>query len=179
MAALSQLSYSPTELVGGRIVYRRALTVLWSRKPQLDRLLGADLAVELQKVVALELVAVGRDQVDFVDSVPRSYVAERGAPCRPEGNDDDLSFAPSRLALDAVDGARDLEDEVRPRVLRERFEDRHAETDSLVSDCRLRYGSFVIRRLDHHILSVDDSRKWHPKSRVSDVFAVEPHKQYG
>ena len=53
MAALSQLSYSPTHLVGGRVSYRDLLIVGRRRQPEVDDLPPCDVPrvdVELEDV---------------------------------------------------------------------------------------------------------------------------------
>jgi len=64
-----------------------------------------------------------------------------------------VALAAGRLALHAVERYPDLEDQVGTRMLRQWLEHCHTQASSLVGDGRFGNCSFVVRRLDHLILS--------------------------
>jgi hypothetical protein len=92
-----------------------------------------------------QLLAVGRDQVDLVDVVPRVQVTRWGATPSHEWNDNHLAFTAGRLALHAIQRSGDLKDHVGARMLRERLEHLHAKACRFQRDGRFRNGPYLVR----------------------------------
>jgi hypothetical protein len=98
MAALSQLSYSPKGVFGGKS-YRHALVVPGWLEAKVHMRLAFNV-IDRQRKYSIQFRDVDREEIDLIGRVSRSHVAVRGCvpACADMGRNDVASDAPP-LAL--------------------------------------------------------------------------------
>jgi hypothetical protein len=141
--ALSQLSYSPGKLVIGRPVYSGQLPISGLGKAQLHGSLPRHDA-EREQVAPPDFRAMSGNEIDLLGQVERPDLPGGRLPMAHQTDPDHVTGTGGRLALDLEKPARDLEDKVRPPVLRGRFEHRQPQPSRFIRDRGLRHGSTVI-----------------------------------
>ena len=143
-ATLSQLSYSPGELVLGGVLYRDRLMIGGGDEPEMDHLTIPDF-LDRQQLAEVGVRAVGGDQVDLLGRIRGAHVARRRQPRASRVDDDHAALPRCPLALDLEQRSCNVEHKVVAAAFGEWPQNRDSELHGRRRDRRLRDRSLLAR----------------------------------